>query len=488
MSERLAMAFEVCLQALATGASLEACLSLYPDLADELRPALQAAAVLSRKPAAQPAPAAQARSRSQMLAHATRARSQSRWQVLRQPLPRLGLVLMAVMVALVAGWGGLTSAAAQSLPGETLYRVKRADETVRLQLVRDTQARQALRLTFNDRREDEARELIRLGRKGPVSFEGIVEGQAAGQWTISSLPVALSAETQVAGGIGPGDSVIVIGTTRLEGDILASEILLHTYQLVGPVEQQAPSEWVVAGQLLRIVGASQIQEDIHPDDVARVLVEVQPNGDHVALVILSMGSARRPPDRVAPNGQGSPATPPFPASPEADDDQVEFNGIVEDHQGPVWRISGRTLLQTSDSDIRGEIVVGDQVRVHALVSGTGGLILVRIEKNGSDRVDDSESESGEEPSPDDPEATPTPEASVGGDSSGDTEADDPERVHFSGTVTGISSGQWVIAGQTLRITGDSQIDEDLGVGDQAEVRALRYSDGHLEAERIEAAD
>ena len=71
--------------------------------------------------------------------------------------------------------------------------------------MRDAQTRQTLRLTFNDRREAEARELIRLGRKGPVSFEGIVEGQAPGQWIISSLPVALSAETEVSGEIGPGD-------------------------------------------------------------------------------------------------------------------------------------------------------------------------------------------------------------------------------------------------------------------------------------------
>lgn len=50
MSDRAAAAYEVCLQALRTGASLEACLSLYPDLADELRPALQAAAWMTQQP------------------------------------------------------------------------------------------------------------------------------------------------------------------------------------------------------------------------------------------------------------------------------------------------------------------------------------------------------------------------------------------------------------------------------------------------------
>lgn len=487
MSERLETAFEVCLQALATGASLEACLSLYPDLADELRPGLQAAAALSRRSPVQPAPAAQARSRNRVLAQAARARAQNRWQVLRQPLPRLGFALAAVMLALIAGWGGLTTAAAQSLPGETLYRVKRADETLRLQLVRNAQTRQTLRLTFNDRREAEARELIRLGRKGPVSFEGIVEGQAPGQWIISSLPVALSAETEVSGEVGPGDSVIVIGTTRPEGDLLASEILLHTYQLVGPVEQQSPSDWVVAGQTLRIVPASQIQEDIRPDDVALVLVEVQPNGDRVALVILSMSSARQSSDLVAPDDPGNPTTPASPASPEADDEEVEFAGVVEDHQGPIWRIAGRTLLQTSESDIRGEIVPGDRVRVRALDSGTGGLILLRIEKT-DDREGGSESESGEQPSPDDQEQTPSPEPTDGDDDDPSNDEEEADELSFSGTITSTSSGQWVIAGRTLLITGDTRIDDDLEIGDEAKVRALRYPDGHLDAQRIEEAD
>ena len=487
MSRQLETAFEVCLQALATGASLEACLSLYPDLADELRPGLQAAAALSRRSPAQPIPAAQARSRNRVLAQAARARAQSRWQVLRQPLPRLGFALAAVVLALIAGWGGLTTAAAQSLPGETLYRVKRADETLRLQLVRDAQARQTLHLAFNNRREAEARELTRLGRKGPVSFEGIVEGQTAGQWIISSLPVTLSADTLVEGEVGPGDSVIVIGTTRPQGDILASEILLHTYQLVGPVEQQSPSDWVVAGQPLRIVPASQIQQDIHPGDVALVLVEVQPNGDHVALVILNMRSARQSPDDVAPDERGNLATPASPGSPEADAEEVEFTGTVEDHQGPIWIIAGRTLLQTSESDIRGEIAPGDRVRVRALDSGTGGLILLRIEKT-DDGEGGSESESGEQPTPEDPEQTPSPEPSNGDDGDSSDHDAEAQEIAFSGTITSIAPGEWEIAGRTLRITEETDIDDGLEIGDEAEVRALRYPDGHLVAQRIEGAD
>jgi hypothetical protein len=314
-----------------------------------------------------------------------------------------------------------------------------------------------------------------------------VEGQTAGQWIISSLPVTLSADTLVEGEVGPGDSVIVIGTTRPQGDILASEILLHTYQLVGPVEQQSPSDWVVAGQPLRIVPASQIQQDIHPGDVALVLVEVQPNGNHVALVILNMRSARQSPDDVAPDERGNLATPASPGSPEADAEEVEFTGTVEDHQGPIWIIAGRTLLQTSESDIRGEIAPGDRVRVRALDSGTGGLILLRIEKT-DDGEGGSESESGEQPTPEDPEQTPSPEPSNGDDGDSSDHDAEAQEIAFSGTITSIAPGEWEIAGRTLRITEETDIDDGLEIGDEAEVRALRYPDGHLVAQRIEGAD
>jgi hypothetical protein len=42
MNEKLYEALEVCLNALETGADIEAVLNLYPQLADELRPLLEA--------------------------------------------------------------------------------------------------------------------------------------------------------------------------------------------------------------------------------------------------------------------------------------------------------------------------------------------------------------------------------------------------------------------------------------------------------------
>lgn len=51
-----------------------------------------------------------------------------------------------------------------------------------------------------------------------------------------------------------------------------------------------------------------------------------------------------------------------------------------------------------------------------------------------------------------------------------------------------SSGSWKIDGRTVEITSKSEVDKDREVGDEVEVRAFEYSDGTIEAERIELTE
>ncbi|MCJ7512173.1 MAG: DUF5666 domain-containing protein, partial [Anaerolineales bacterium] len=366
------------------------------------------------------------------------------------------------------------------LPGDSLYRVKRAQETLRLQLVRDEQTRQNLQLSFKERREDEVRELLRLGRKGSVTFEGVVEAQDVEGWMVSSLPVGLNTETEIVGQIKPGDSVIVVGTTRPQGDILASKIQLHTYQLIGTVDQQSPGLWTVAGQPLVLLPSSQVQTGIVPGDRVLVLVEVTATGGHEALVILSLATEAVPVGASTPIPPVGPPSTPAPSVDDGNEVTVEFSGFVEGRDGLTWTVAGQTLLQTSQSEIRGNLVVGDRVRVRALTRTDGGLILLRIERTDSQSGNDDKATPDAEPTDGDGENE--------GSSTPEPPDDEPEEIRFSGEISSVSAGQWVIDGQTLRITGDTEIDADLKVGDRADVRARRFPDGHLEADRIEEAD
>jgi hypothetical protein len=99
----------------------------------------------------------------------------------------------------------------------------------------------------------------------------------------------------------------------------------------------------------------------------------------------------------------------------------------------------------------------------------------------------------------DPTAYPTEEPYEdieGADDSSDSpdeteppsEEDAYEEISFTGIVQSISSGTWLIDGKTVEITSNSDVDDNINVGDEVDVQAWKHSDGTLEAERIESLE
>ncbi len=80
--------------------------------------------------------------------------------------PSLGWAsaLAGVLLVCLAGTGGVTYAAAASLPGDLLFPAKTTYEQVALELAPDAFAREALNLEITERRLDESDKLIALGR------------------------------------------------------------------------------------------------------------------------------------------------------------------------------------------------------------------------------------------------------------------------------------------------------------------------------------
>ena len=60
----------------------------------------------------------------------------------------------------------------------------------------------------------------------------------------------------------------------------------------------------------------------------------------------------------------------------------------------------------------------------------------------------------------------------------------PTEFEFSGTVERIGS-TWQISGQIVEIDGNTEIRESINIGTRVKVRALRYTDGRVVAQRIE---
>ena len=203
--QELREAFNDCVDRMAAGQSIGECLRLYPQHAARLRPMLEVGSLVARAQAdARDVAGAQARVRSRVRSPAfapPRQRAYSRLQVLAASL----LIVFAAVLA----------AAENSLPGDSLYGIKRLGENARGTLMGQD---------FGTRRVDEIRVLLALQREADVEFSGTVERMAAALWQVSGLEVAVGAGTEQPEAVRVGDSVQVSAHTTEQGDLVALTI------------------------------------------------------------------------------------------------------------------------------------------------------------------------------------------------------------------------------------------------------------------------
>lgn len=238
-------ALEICLQALEQGSDIEACLARFPAQADELRPILETALQARSIAVAEVSETALRRGRARVLQAAAELREQNsasvpnrRWKPAR--IFSLALVSAAVMFCLLVSTGtGLVNAAADSLPGDGLYPIKRAWENIRL-FISAPKARLELETQFKDERVREINHLFLAGRAEQVEFEGVVTTQTVPYWNISGLQVLVTDQAQIEGEVLPGARVVVWGQTNA-GFVLAKKIRLLTPPLVTPTPLSSPN-------------------------------------------------------------------------------------------------------------------------------------------------------------------------------------------------------------------------------------------------------
>jgi hypothetical protein len=485
MSDRLHDAFEVCRAALATGVTLEAALGLYPELAGELRPVLEAWQAMSSLRDETPIPAARLqRSRTRLLAGASQLRGHPARPALRWPgLPRMAFATLAVAAAVLLGWGGLTTASAQSIPGDPLYGLKRANEDLQLRLAAG-ERRTSLKDEFAQRRSSELLNLLKLGRSAEVEFTGVVRAEISGGWDVDGVLVMVGAETEVEGEIAPGVTVEVEGATAADGSVLARQIRLAGLALEGTVEAIGANAWIISGLQVAVDRSTTVSIGLRLGDRVLALIELKEGGAGRARAILYLGP-------------GSPT----PEATQSGRNEWEFEGLVQARGSGAWIIAGQTLLLTTETRLDDSLQVGDVARVKAETAPDGRLLALRIERpdtqsegeRGDGGDDDGNGDRADEsgtPSPDsgEGEATKTPEGDSegsGGSGSGDSESSG-EKQSFTGEVTAVSGILWTIGGRQVVVTGDTELEDDPGLGDQVKVEA-RFIDGQWVAERIEKA-
>ena len=180
MSANFSEALNDCLERLKSGESVYDCLRRHPDLADELEPLLQVA-VATMRAAESATPDADAKARNfARFSDALDARARTTPRAAPKPkrgfrwrLPSLGfaipaplarpLAVVALCVAVFATGIGATTAASNSVPGEPLYWVKTARESVEQRIPRSDMGRANYQARLAQTRADEARALMSRG-------------------------------------------------------------------------------------------------------------------------------------------------------------------------------------------------------------------------------------------------------------------------------------------------------------------------------------
>jgi hypothetical protein len=221
MSKKLSDALEICLQHMQDGEPLESTLARYPDLAGQLRPLLETAARAHCTGRESLSQAALLRQRSLGLTLAADLRHGMSRRSLFRRFWRPVVTFLSVAAFLLLSSNGLLLASAHSIPGDTLYPLKRSVESTQLRLVSDSTQRHDLERTFSERRVDETRSLITNKRVENVEFTGVVSIQSANKWLVSNIPVIITSQTDIDAGIRIGDDIEVDGATNTAGDVKA---------------------------------------------------------------------------------------------------------------------------------------------------------------------------------------------------------------------------------------------------------------------------
>jgi hypothetical protein len=256
MSRKFDTVLDDCMDLLRAGASVEDCLARYPEHAEELRPLLSLASAVKGIPTPRPDLASVDANRMRMLdavqntAALNRQRGPSMFGWLGtlvrgpqgRPLLRTALALAAVLILVSLSTAVLFASASDSLPGQTLYPVKRFSENVRLSVTLDAAARQDLRTEFRLERQREVGLVLESGQQATIEFRSTLDEIGDGYWIVGGLRVIVDGDAVVEGQVVVGAMVIVHASAPGDGTLRAIRLqVLADPALLTPVAADTPT-------------------------------------------------------------------------------------------------------------------------------------------------------------------------------------------------------------------------------------------------------
>jgi hypothetical protein len=235
MSRKFDTALDDCMDLLRSGTTVEDCLARYPEYAEELRPLVGLAAAVKGVPTPRADAANVNANRLRMLEAVQntpaltpkRGLAGSGWFAGllggrgSWPLLRAAVALTAILLLVGLSSAVLFASAAGSLPGQTLYPVKRFGESVRLSLTFSSAARQDLQTEFRLERQREVRQVLESGQQAMLEFRSHLEEIGDGYWIVGGQRVLLDDDTVIEGQVVLGATVIVRASAPGNGTLRA---------------------------------------------------------------------------------------------------------------------------------------------------------------------------------------------------------------------------------------------------------------------------
>lgn len=263
---------------------------------------------------------------------------------------------------------------------------------------------------------------------GEVKFNGEISEISTNSVTVEGVVFRTDAQTSLPQGLSAGKTVKVQALLLPDGSRYALSLSLddspdsaNEFEFYGTVQAIDSASWMIADQLIKIDGVTQIDAGIVVGDTVKVEGTLQ-DGSLLANKIEKDSS-------LSPESSETPA----PAGQE-----VEISGLLQAINGGIYVVGGVEYHTNSATEIKGVLVVGDFVKVHASLQADGTYLAREIEKSDDDDgISSSETpemsetpEASETPDMDDDEfETETPEpgdddSDDDGDDSGDDSGDD----------------------------------------------------------------
>jgi hypothetical protein len=288
---------------------------------------------------------------------------------------------------------------------------------------------------------------------------GPVEEITSDLWKVSGVVFAVGQDTQIDGGLQPGEIAKVHAAIRTDGGLQAREIRAAAegerpvsgkaeIEFAGILESQVGEVWVIGGNPVAM-GSAELKDTPTMGDQVKVHAFVNADGSLTAREV-EMAQSDVVPDSDLSNVADDLAKP---------DGEIEFVGAVDAKAATKWTVGGTDLAIVGGTEVKGAIDVGSLVKVHAFRDANSLLTAREIELADGDLNDD-----------------------------GDGMLEAGEDFKLVGVLEAIGDNLWTVGGQTIVITPDTQIEGQFAVGQAILVEVVAGADGSLVAKEVKSPD